>query len=111
MSANTLIYHFARPEDWQAAQASGEYLPREYKAEGFIHCATEAQIAGVVARHLRGGGQRLQLSIDAIALGDALHYEWSEASQDLYPHVYGAIPLSAVMAVTAFDPDTAVALP
>ncbi|MBD8525764.1 DUF952 domain-containing protein [Pseudomarimonas arenosa] len=106
-----LIYHFARPEEWQAAQASGHYRPSEFSDEGFIHCATEAQIAGVVQRHLRGKGPRIKLSIDPLALGDSLHYEWSEASQDLYPHIFAALPLAAVRAVQAFDPDAVDALP
>lgn len=103
-----MIYHFARPEDWQAAQVDGQYRPREFAQDGFVHCATAEQIAGVIQRHLRGHGPRVKLSIEPQALGDTLHYEWSEASQDLYPHVFGPIPLSAVRATEPFDPDHAV---
>lgn len=99
------IFHFARPEAWQRAQAEGVYRPDDFAAEGFIHCATGAQIDGVVARHLRGGGPRVRLRIDAEALGDDLVYEWSNTSEDLYPHVFGGVPLSAVREAVAFDPE------
>lgn len=99
------IYHFARADAWQAAQATGRYRPAEFDRDGFIHCATAAQIAGVVQRHLRGGGPRLKLTLDVDALGEALVYEWSDASNDLYPHLFGALPLNAVVAVEAFDPE------
>jgi uncharacterized protein (DUF952 family) len=105
LTAATRILHFATPADWQAAQGRGEYVPASYAAEGFIHCATPAQVAGVVARHLRGRGPRLRLLLDPTAFGEALCYEWSEASNDLYPHLYCAIPLDRVLAVTRFDPD------
>lgn len=103
-SAATCIYHFARPDEWQAAQGGASYQPREFAAEGYIHCATEAQIAGVVERHLRGHGPRLRLSLDPLAFGEQLQYEWSNASNDLYPHLFCPIPLTAVLAVEPFDP-------
>jgi len=59
----------------------------------------------VTERHLRGRGPRIQLKLDAQALGDSLHWEWSNASGDLYPHVYAAIALSAILDSAPFDPD------
>lgn len=104
-TAATHILHFATPADWEAAQATGVYAPAGYASEGFIHCATPAQVAGVVERHLRGRGPRLKLLLDPGAFGEALCYEWSEASNDLYPHLYCPIPLDRVLAVEPFDPD------
>ncbi|RNF83818.1 DUF952 domain-containing protein [Montanilutibacter psychrotolerans] len=97
------VFHFAVPAAWEIAQPIGEYAPPLLAEEGFLHCATETQIAGVVARYLRGAGPRVRLEIDAAALGDSLRYEWSEGSGDYYPHVYGPIPLSAVIATEPFE--------
>ncbi|MFN7550871.1 MAG: DUF952 domain-containing protein [Pseudomonadota bacterium] len=99
------IFHFAAPADWQGARARGEYAPPALTVEGFIHAATADQVAGVVARHLRGGGPRVRLTLDVEALRPLLVFEWSEASRDLYPHVFGPIPLAAVLAADPFDPD------
>jgi uncharacterized protein (DUF952 family) len=100
----TEIFHFADPRAWQRAQESGSYAPEGLAAEGFIHAATSAQVPGVVDRHLRGHGPRVRLTLDCAALGDVLQWEWSNASGDLYPHVFGPIPLSAVVASAPFDP-------
>lgn len=105
----TEIFHFADPNGWQNAQALGQYAPESFAAEGFIHAATKAQIPGVTERHLRGHGPRVKLTLACAALGDILQWEWSDASCDLYPHLFGPIPLAAVIASTAFDPDQAAA--
>jgi uncharacterized protein (DUF952 family) len=99
------IYHFAVPQEWDDAQRSGNYAPAGLAREGFIHAATDAQIDGVIERHLRGRGPRVRLTLDADALRPMLVFEWSDASGDLYPHLFGPIPLSAVVAAEPFDPD------
>jgi uncharacterized protein (DUF952 family) len=91
------LFHFASPDDWLAAQALGAYAPKNWLAEGFIHCATQAQIAGVIARHLKGRGEFIKLTLNASSLAPHLHYDWSDVSCDDYPHVYSAIALSAVI--------------
>jgi uncharacterized protein (DUF952 family) len=107
MSTPEQVFHFALPEEWAAALALGRYEPAGLAREGFIHCATPAQIPGVIARHLRGRGARVRLTLDAARLGEALRYDWSAASGDHYPHVYGPIALDAVLAEMPFDPDAA----
>ncbi|MCK7594231.1 DUF952 domain-containing protein [Pseudomarimonas salicorniae] len=99
------LFHFAHPDDWARAQRSGEYVPADYAREGFIHCATAEQVPGVVERHLRGGGPRIRLRLDPEALRTHLQFEWSAASQDLYPHLFAPIPLAAVLEAQPFDPD------
>lgn len=99
------IFHFAEPLAWQRAQQTGSYAPAGLATEGFIHAATSEQIAGVVDRHLRGNGPRVRLTLDCLALADAVQWEWSNTSGDLYPHVFGPIPLTAVVASAPFDPD------
>ena len=106
LNAAPEVFHFARPDAWQRAQAAGVYQPDEFEREGFIHCATAAQVDGVIARHLRGGGPRIRLRIDTAALGQNLVYEWSAASNDLYPHIFGGLPLTAVRAAEPFNPDS-----
>ncbi|QWF16788.1 DUF952 domain-containing protein [Lysobacter capsici] len=96
------VYHFADPADWARAQTAGTYAPDALQRDGFLHCATQAQLAGVIERHQRGRGARVLLTLDAAALGDALRYYWSERSGDHFPHVYGPIALAAVHSAEAF---------
>lgn len=98
------IHHFADAAQWHAQKDGGVYAPDGWQHEGFIHCATPAQVPGVVARHLRGRANLLVLTLDAARLGDALRYDWSAASADWYPHVYAPIDVRAVCDVAAFDP-------
>jgi uncharacterized protein (DUF952 family) len=94
-----IIFHFAKPDDWLAAKSSGKYAPSNWQAEGFIHCATEQQIAGVIERHLKGRGRFIKLALNAELLKQNLRYDWSDVSRDHYPHVYAEIALSSVLAV------------
>lgn len=103
---NDALFHFAEPSDWECARERGEYSPPGLATEGFIHAATAEQIPGVVERHLRGRGPRVRLTLDADALRPLLVFEWSNASNDLYPHLFGPIPLAAVVAAEPFDPDS-----
>lgn len=97
------VYHFADPADWARAQDAGEYRNEGLQREGFLHCATAAQLTGVIERHQRGRGALLLLHLDALALGAALRYDLSPRSGEAYPHVYGPIPLTAVRAAVPFQ--------
>ncbi|KRA17218.1 DUF952 domain-containing protein [Lysobacter sp. Root604] len=97
------VYHFADPVDWAHAQDTGAYRNPGLQREGFLHCATAAQLAGVIERHQRGRGALVLLHLDAVALGDALRYDLSPRSGEAYPHVYGPIPLTAVRTAEPFQ--------
>jgi uncharacterized protein (DUF952 family) len=103
----SILFHFAARRDWADAQTGEHYRAPSLAREGFIHCATRAQIPGVIQRHLRGRTDLVRLTLDASRLNPWLRYEWSEASGDEYPHVYGPIPMAAVIAVELFDPTAA----
>jgi uncharacterized protein (DUF952 family) len=96
-----IIFHFAQPDDWQRAQAIGFYSPMHWQGKGFIHCATQEQIPGVIERHLKARGAFIKLSLNAESLKPNLRYEWSDISLDHYPHIYAEIMLSSVIASEA----------
>lgn len=103
----TRIFHFADPAEWRAAQGEGRYAPASLASEGFIHLATEAQLPGVIERHLRGHGRRVRLTLDPQRCGAELLWEWVDSSGDVYPHITAPIPLDAVLEAVVFDPDAA----
>jgi uncharacterized protein (DUF952 family) len=105
IDAATRIYHFADPAEWRAAQTAAQYAPASFASEGFIHLATEAQLAGVIQRHLRGRGPRVRLMLDPQRCGSALLWEWSDASGDVYPHLTAPIAQDAVLEAVDIDPD------
>jgi uncharacterized protein (DUF952 family) len=103
----SILFHFAARSDWAMAQTGDDYRAPSLESEGFIHLATRAQIPGVIRRHLQGRTDLVRLALDAGRLEPHLCYEWSEASGDEYPHVYGPIPMNAVIDVELFDPTAA----
>lgn len=94
-----IIYHMCRAEEWQAAQETGLYPgSSQDRADGFIHFSTAAQVKESAAKHRAGQDGLLLLAVDAHALGDALKWETSRGGQ-LFPHLYGPLPVGAVVAV------------
>lgn len=65
-------------------------------ADGYIHLSTAEQLAETLAKHFAGHSGLHIAAVDLAALGDAVRWERSRGGQ-LFPHVYGALPLSAVL--------------
>jgi uncharacterized protein (DUF952 family) len=90
------IYKICDSTLWCEAERAGVFAgaPVDH-ADGFIHFSTAAQVAETAARHFAGKEDLLLLAVDAAVLGPALRYEPSRGGQ-LFPHLYGTLPLSAV---------------
>ena len=63
--------------------------------DGFIHFSTAAQVGETAARHFAGAADLVLVAVDAQALDGALKWEVSRGG-DLFPHLYGVLPLAAV---------------
>ncbi|MDP9843208.1 DUF952 domain-containing protein [Streptosporangium lutulentum] len=100
------ILHLALAADWDAARQAGEYrvstLGRTLEQEGFIHaCADDAQLRGVVQRFYRDVTDPLVLlTVDPAGLDVRL--ETPGDSPEAFPHIYGPLPLTAVISATPF---------
>lgn len=95
--AGDSIYHICRAEEWAAAQAVGRYEgSSQDRADGFIHFSGRDQVVGSAAKHRAGQDGLVLLRVDPERLGDALKWEPSRGGQ-LFPHLYGALPLEAVL--------------
>ncbi|MCS6890089.1 MAG: DUF952 domain-containing protein [Rhodovarius sp.] len=95
------IYTLVRRTDWEAARAAGHDAGSEDdRRDGFLHFSTAAQLRATAARHRRGEPELLMVEVEAAALGPALRYEPASGSRPgLFPHLYGVLPLSAVVRV------------
>jgi uncharacterized protein (DUF952 family) len=100
------ILHLALAADWDAARQAGEYristLGRTLEQEGFIHaCADHAQLHGVARRFYAEVTEALVLlTIDPAGLDVRL--ETPDDSPEAFPHIYGPLPLTAVISATPF---------
>jgi len=109
----TTLLHITRRQDWQAAQAAGAYRTPSLETEGFIHCSTAAQVLRVAENFYRGQFDLVLLVIDLSRVQPEVKFEAPvnpstgqvEADNpDLYPHIYGALNLDAVLKVVDFVP-------
>ena len=91
-----LIYKICPQSLWRQAEDAGAFAGAPVDvADGFIHFSTAAQVRETAARHFDGQADLLLIAVDPDALGRGLRYEPSRGG-DLFPHLYGALPLSAV---------------
>jgi uncharacterized protein (DUF952 family) len=96
------IFHITSEPEWQIAQAFGQYRPKRFAEEGFIHCSYAHQVKGVADRLFKGSSDLVLLEIDPARLSCSIVNENLEGGEQLFPHVYGALPVSAVSIVHAF---------
>ena len=95
----TPIYHICRREEWAATAEQGSYPgSSQDRADGFIHFSGRDQVVESAARHRAGQRGLVLLTVDPEPLGAALKWEPSRAGR-LFPHLYGPLPLSAVLRV------------
>ncbi len=94
-----MIYHITTSQDWESQQDKADFIPIDFYKEGFIHCCTQAQLAGVLDRYFRGKTGLVLLHLDESRLLAELKYEISTNSEK-FPHLYGAINRAAIIEIT-----------
>lgn len=99
----TNIFHIAEQTDWQAAQAQDIYQVASLETEGFIHCSTVTQVTWVADKFFRGQSGLVLLQIDPERLWAELRFDPVEGL-GLFPHLYGALNLDAVIDTFDFPP-------
>lgn len=104
------IWHLALLGDWDAAVATGRYewstLGTTLAEQGFVHASTREQVDGVArAFYADVTEPMVLLELDAAALeaaGSPVRWEDVPGASSPFPHVYGPVPVQAVLAVTPF---------
>ncbi len=92
------IYHIVTAAAWSPFKGKSNYFADSLAIEGFIHCSTKAQVAGVLERYYVGQSNLLLLKINPKKLTSELRYE-AATDNELFPHVYGVINFEAIEAV------------
>jgi len=96
------ILHIATEQQWQEARRLGQYSPESFAGDGFIHCSYAAQVLRVANSLFRGRSDLVLLEIDPSRVGCQVSEENLQGGKELFPHIYGPLPLSAVVEVHAF---------
>lgn len=92
-----LIYKIASASLWAEAERAGRFAGAPVDlADGYIHFSTREQAEETAAKHFAGLGDLLLIAIDSDRFGADLKWEPSRGGA-LFPHLYAALPLSAVV--------------
>ncbi len=97
------IFTLIRGADWREAERLGEYRGSADDArDGFLHFSTATQVLESARKHRRGEPDLWLIEADAVRLGAALRWEPAAGGKrpGLFPHLYGALPLAAVLSAT-----------
>jgi uncharacterized protein (DUF952 family) len=96
------IYHITSQLEWEHARGTGTYQADSLLSEGFIHCCLARQVESVGRRHFAGRSDLVVLGIDPARLKWEVRFEPGEGGE-LYPHLYGPLPVAAVISVHSFS--------
>jgi uncharacterized protein (DUF952 family) len=101
----TPLFHITSAAEATVASTSGEYVPQAFAREGFVHCSYGHQVLATANRIFRGRDDLVLLEIDPTRLGCDVLDENLEGGAEAFPHIYGPVPMSAVIRVHAFPCD------
>lgn len=102
-----VLMHLCSVDDWSSARACGELRPESLSSAGFIHLSTPEQVHLPANRLYRGRVDLVLLHIDSGRLNAPLRWEPgvpTDPQSMLFPHLYGPLPVEAVIDVTRYQP-------
>ena len=102
-----VAYKIIDVAEWREAVAEGAYAGSAVDlADGYIHFSTALQVRETAHRHFTGQPDLMLVGVDPAKLGDALKWEPSRGGQ-LFPHLYGPLPMTAVLFAEPLPVDAA----
>lgn len=103
--APALAYKVLTAPQMAALEADGRFAGAPVDlADGYIHLSTAAQLTETVDKHFAGQDDLHVAAVDLDVLGHAVRWEESRGGQ-LFPHIYAALPLDAVVAYGPLERD------
>lgn len=101
------LVHLCPAADWQVATERGEHRPASLDAVGFVHLSAPAQVHLPANRLYAGRSDLVLLLIDPARLPGEVRWEPGVPTDPggmLFPHLYGPLPVAAVLQVTPYPP-------
>jgi uncharacterized protein (DUF952 family) len=104
--ASHRTFHLARRNEWEAQRHTSGYRPAAFATDGFVHCTDglDRLLTPANAYFATEAGPFVALEIDLALVSAETRYD---AEPPIYPHIYGPVEPSAVVAtfVAERDPD------
>lgn len=99
------LYHLAVDAEWVKAIESGAYrrstIDLSLEEEGYIHASLAEQVPGTADRYYRGRDDIVLLRIDPAKVDCEIRVEDLGGTGTAFPHLYGALPVTAVVSARA----------
>jgi uncharacterized protein (DUF952 family) len=100
MTPAMMVYKIVPADLWRDAELAGVFAGSPVdRRDGFIHFSTAEQLAETARKHFSREHDLLLVAVDVEQV--ELRWEPSRGGQ-LFPHLYGVLPLSAVLTVETF---------
>ncbi|MES2442570.1 MAG: DUF952 domain-containing protein [Pseudomonadota bacterium] len=99
----TTAYKILSDAEMEALEHQGSFAGAPVDlADGYVHLSTADQLQGTLDKHFAGRADLWIAAVDLEALGEAVKWEESRGGA-LFPHLYAALPLSAVIAYSPLE--------
>lgn len=112
--ASDVLVHLIEPAAWRAALSDGAVRPPSLDSVGFVHLSTPEQVHLPAERLYPSRRDLVLLVIDPARLTGPVRLEPgvpTDPASMLFPHLYGPLPVTAVVAAVPYRPPSAPLLP
>lgn len=107
MNASGILVHLCSAAEWASARTSGALRPESLDSVGFVHLSTPQQVHLPANRLYRGRTDLVLLQVDPAKVEAPVQWEPGvpgDPESMLFPHLYGPLPVGAVIGVTQYRP-------
>jgi uncharacterized protein (DUF952 family) len=103
MANEATLYHLALRDEWDAAARDGKHyhcstIGRSLDEVGYIHCSFAHQVQPVADMAYTGRDDVVLLVIDRSQIDSEVRVEALVGDEE-FPHIYGPLPIAAVVDV------------
>ncbi|MBV9088589.1 MAG: DUF952 domain-containing protein [Mycobacteriaceae bacterium] len=102
-----VLLHICTATEWEQAQQSAQLRPDSLPTVGFVHLSTPQQVHLPANRLYAGRTDLVLLHLDSARLGAPVRWEpgvKTDPASMMFPHLYGPVPVAAVVAVAEYRP-------
>lgn len=102
-----VLVHICSVAQWSSARVRGDVPAESLTSAGFIHLSTPEQVHLPANRLYRGRDDLVLLHVAPARLDSPLRWEpgvGTDPDSMLFPHLYGPLPVGAVIGVTDYRP-------
>ncbi|SDY84059.1 Uncharacterized conserved protein, DUF952 family [Modestobacter sp. DSM 44400] len=111
---DAVLLHLTTPAEWRTALDTGALTPPSLAEVGFVHLSTPAQAHLPAERLFPGRRDVVALVVDPARLAAPVRLEPGvpgDPTSMRFPHLYGPLPTTAVVAVVPWRPTVVTELP